>query len=48
MTYTCIRREAGGGSLWGEGLGTIGQQWVEVGHVRVLHHRHIVRLEAQM
>lgn len=47
MMYTCVRREARRGPLRGEGLRAVGQQWVEVGHMRVLHHRHIVRLETK-
>lgn len=43
---TCIRREAGRGTLRGEGFWAVGQQRVEVRHVRVLHHWHIVGLEA--
>lgn len=47
MMCTCVRREARRGPLRGEGLRAVGQQRVEVGHMRVLHHRHIVRLETQ-
>lgn len=43
---TCIRREAGRGTLRGEGLWAVRQQRVEVRHVGVLHHWHIVGLEA--
>lgn len=45
MPLTCFRREARWGPRWGEGLGAIGQQRVEVGHVGMLHYRHTAGLQ---
>lgn len=45
MLCTCVRRETRRGPLRREGLRAVGQQWVEMGHVWVLHHRHIIRLQ---
>lgn len=42
---TCVRRKTRRGPLRREGLRAVGQQWVEMGHVRVLHHRHVIRLQ---
>lgn len=37
LVITCVGREAGRGPLRGEGLWAVGQQWVEVGDMGVLH-----------